>query len=78
MPLHLEGLALALYLEMNEKTQQCAKKIEARLKEAFMEGEFMSYVWLEKIRWSGEQIDVFANEIRRLVGLAGYTGEGLE
>lgn len=38
----------------------------------------MSYVWLDKIRWPYEQIQVFANEIRRLAGLADYTREGLE
>lgn len=39
--------------------------------------EFETYLRLEKIK-SGDQIAIFANEIRRLVDLAGYTGEGLE
>lgn len=79
MPLYQEGSVLALYLEMSEEVQQCINKIEVRLKEAFMEGEFMSYTWLEKIRWPGEQVDIYANETRRLAGgLVGYTREGLE
>lgn len=55
MPLFLEGLALAVCLEMGEEAQQNMEKIEARLKEAFTEGAFVSYAWLRKARWTGEQ-----------------------
>lgn len=78
MPLYLEGDALALYLEMSEGDQVDAGKIEGRLKEAFAQGRFEAYGKLKGLRWTGEQVDVYANEIRRLAGLAGWTGGGLE
>ena len=78
LPLYLEGDALALYLEMREEDQSNATSIVERLKEAFTDGEFAAYGKLGRVKWAGEQVDVFANEVRRLAGLAGYTGEGLE
>lgn len=78
LPLYLEGDALALYLEMSDADQADVGKIEARLKQAFTEGAFASYSRLGSLKWVGEQVDVYANEIRRLAGLAGFTGEGLE
>ena len=44
--------------------------IEVRLKEAFMQGLFNSKI-------SGESVDVYSNNIKRLAGLAGYMGRGL-
>ena len=76
--LYLEGDAMALDLEMSEEDQTKVEKIENRLKEAFAEGRFEAYGRLKGLRWKGEQVDVFANEIRRLAGLAGWKGEGLE
>ena len=64
-PLYLEGDALALYLEMREEDQTDVKKIENRLKEAFAQGRFEAYRRLMGLRWTGEQVNVFANEIRR-------------
>lgn len=78
LPLYLEGAALAIYLEMKESDQADAEKIEARLKEAFTDGPFVAHRKLVQMRWTGEQVDVYANEIRRLAGLAGFTGENLE
>ena len=78
IPLFLEGDALALYLEMSDEDQLKADKIKSRLKEAFAQGTFDAYGRLKRVKWLGEQVDVFANEIRRLAGLAGWTGEGLE
>lgn len=78
IPLYLEGDAMALYLEMSEVDQLNADKIEGRLKEAFAQGSFEAYGKLKGLRWAGEQVDVYANEIRRLAGLAGWKGEGLE
>lgn len=78
MPLYLEGAALAIYLEMEESEQASAAKIEARLKAAFTDGPFVAYGKLVNMRWTGEQVDVYANEIRRLAGLAGFTGDSLE
>lgn len=78
MPLYLEGNALAIYLEMEEEDQANAAKIEARLTEAFSDGPFVAYRKLVNMRWTGEQVDVYANEVRRLAGLAGFTGASLE
>lgn len=78
IPLYLEGNALAIYLEMKEKDQADADKIEATLKEAFTDGPFIAHSKLSRLRWTGEQVDVYANEIRRLAGLAGFTNDGLE
>ena len=30
------------------------------------------------MKWTGEPVDVYANEVRRLAGLAGFSGDGLE
>ena len=78
LPLYLEGDALSIYLEMEESEQEDATKIEARLKAAFTDGPFVAYGKLVRMKWGGEQVDVFANEIRRLAGLAGFVGDGLE
>ena len=77
VPLFLEGDALAIYLELGEKEQASADKIEARLKEAFTDGPFVAYGKIARMKWTGEPVDVYANEIRRLAGLAGFSGEEL-
>ena len=78
LPLYLEGDALGLCLEMREEDQSNATSIEERLKDAFTDGEFAAYGKLGRVKWTGEQVDAFANEVRRLADLAAYTGEGLE
>ena len=78
IPLYLEGDALALYLEMPDTDKKSLPKIEERLKRAFAQGRFEAFAKLACLKWTGEQVDVFANEARRLAGLAEYTGEGLE
>lgn len=78
VPLFLEGDALALYLQLSEEEQSKIAIIEKKLLEAFTDGPFVAYGKLVKKRWEGEQVDVFANEIRRLGGLAGFEGVGLD
>ena len=78
IPLYLEGDALALYLEMSDDDQGDSKKIVAMLKEAFTDGAFVAYAKLVRVKWTGQPVDVYANNIRRLAGLAGFKGEGLE
>lgn len=77
IPLYLDGDALALYLEMREEDRLSADAIEEKLKEAFTEGSFVAYGKLSRMVWTGESVDVFANNIRRLAGLAGFNGGGL-
>ncbi|KAK3884733.1 hypothetical protein Pcinc_011050 [Petrolisthes cinctipes] len=72
IPLYLEGDALALFLEMDESAQSDADKIEARLKEAYADGTFTAFGKLVQMKWMGEQVDVFATEIRRFARLAGF------
>ena len=78
IPLFLEGDALAIYLELSSSEQASADTIEARLKEAFTDGPFEAYGKLVRMKWAGEPVDVYANEIKRLAGLAGFFGEGLD
>ena len=78
LPLYLEGDALALYLQMSVDDQTDKDKIEGKLKEAFTEGPFIAYSRLTNLRWAGEPVDVFATEVRRLAGLSGLVGVGLE
>ena len=78
LPLYLEGEVLALYLEMDSTDQVDIEEIEKCLKVAFSDDMFTAYAKLVTFRWSGEKVDVYANEIRRLVGLAGFEEDGLE
>lgn len=78
IPLFLEGDALALYLEMKKSNQLYTKKIKCKLQEAFAQGMFDTYGRLKRVLWLGEQVDVFASEIRRLAGLSGWGREGFK
>ena len=78
LPLYLDGNALAIYLELTDDEQGSIDLIEKKLKEAFTDGPFVAYSKLIKMKWTGEPVDVFANEIRRLAGLAEFEGEALE
>ena len=78
LPLYLEGHALAIYLEMGETDRKDLAKIKSRLKEAFCDGPFVAHAKLSSMKWGGEEVDVFANEIRRLAGLARFEGPYLE
>lgn len=77
----MEGTSLAIYLEMKESEQADAGKIETRLKEVFTDGTFNAYGTSGKLvnmRCTDEQVDIDANEIRRLDGLARFTGDNVE
>ena len=76
LPLYLEGDALALNMEMEEDDQKQIEQIEAQLKEAFTDDAFAAYRIM--IKWAGERVDVYANKIRQLVGLAGFKRDGME
>ena len=70
LPLYLEGDALALYMKMEKDDLE---QIEAWLKEAFTDDVFAVYRKVTMIRWAGKRVDVYANEIRQLVGLERLT-----
>ena len=78
LPLYLEDHALAIYLEMDETDRKDPAKIKNHLKEAFCDGPFVAYAKLSSMKWGGEEVDVYANEIRRLAGLARFEGPPLE
>ena len=78
IPLFLHGDALALYLEMSNEDQVRAEQMEMRLVTAFAEGSFEAYEKLKRFKWTGESIDVYANTIKRLAGLAEYIRIGLD
>ena len=78
LPLYLEGDALVLYMEMEETSQRDIDQIESRLKEVFTDNAFAAYRKLTMVRWAGERVDVFANKIRQLIGLAGFEGAEME
>ena len=54
------------------------KRIKDRLKEVFTEGVFVSCNKLSRIRWAGQTVDVYVNEIRRLAGLSDFAREGVK
>ncbi|XP_068224554.1 uncharacterized protein [Palaemon carinicauda] len=78
IPLYLEGDALALSMEMGDEDQECAAKIQEKLKVAFSDDPFSAFGKLVQLKWTGEPVDVYANEIRRLAGLAKFDKVGLE
>ena len=78
IPLFLHGDALAHYLEMSNEDQVWAEQIEMRLVTTLTEGPFEAYEKLKQFKWTGESLDVYANTIKRLAGLAGYVGIGLD
>lgn len=78
IPLYLEGSALALFLELSPAEQEDAIIIQSKLQEAFSDDPFTAFRKLSVLKWTGESVDVFATELRRLAGLAKMTGEGLE
>lgn len=56
-------------LEMSGKKQQNTDMIEIRLKQAFTEYAFAAYMLLARERWTDDFIYIYANGIRRLIGL---------
>ena len=79
LPLFLEDGALAVYLEMPENERSKVEEIRKRLREAFSDSMFVAYNKLKLTRWTGEPIDVYANEIRKLARLSGFEEQkGLE
>ena len=78
LPLFLEGDALALYLQLSEEQQSDVTVIERKLTEAFTDSAFKAFSKLTRKQWEGEPVDVYVNELKRLGGLAGFTGVGLD
>ena len=71
-------MILLSILKIKEVDQKVISLIVAQLKEAFTDGAFTVYRKLTINRWAGERVDVYAKNIRQLVGLAGFERAGLE
>src|SRR5678816_1670847 len=66
LPMLLEKEALAVYLELSEEEKLSAEEIKKKLRKVFGEDPFVAFSQLCAKRWSGENIDVYMNEIKRL------------
>ena len=78
IPLYLEGGALAVYMEVEASDQSDASKIKDKLIELFSDSVFVAYTKLTCTKWKGEAVDIYVNELRRLVGLAVLEGTSCE
>ena len=78
VPLYLEGGALALYLEMDAAKRADYNLLSQELMRAYSDSEFVAYSNLRTMKWTGEPVDVFANDIRKLARGCGLKGDGLE
>ena len=78
IPLYLEDGGLSVYMEMSSNDQASAAKIKERLLEAFSDSMFVAYTKLMATKWTGEAVDVYINELRRLAGLAGFKDDALD
>ena len=78
VPLYLEGGALSLYLELEESKKKDYSQLAAELLRAYSDSQFVSFSKLKAVKWTGETVEVYANNIRKLARGAGLKGEGLE
>ena len=65
-------------LELLQESVSCCLLRPLLTTEPFKDGAFTAYRKLTMVRWPGERVDVYANKIRQLAGLAGFEGAGLE
>ena len=78
IPLYLEGGALALYLELSDSQKGDYSQLSQALLRAYSDSQFVAYAKVTGAKWSGEPVDVFANEIRKHAKGAGLSGPGLD
>ena len=74
IPLHLDGGALAVYMEMTEEEKADGDKLKDKLLEVFGDGAFKSYGKLVTHKYDGSSVDVYMNQLKtfaRIVGLKG-------
>ena len=76
IPLYLEGAAFSVYNELNDEDKKDVLKIENCLINAFAQNAFSAFDSLRSRSWkTGEPVDVFLADLRRLAGLAGIKDE---
>lgn len=78
VPMYLEGGALAVYLEMAEDDRKDFGKLRKGLLKAFSDSPFTAFSKLKTLRWTGEPVDLYVTELRKLARESGFEGEALE
>ena len=78
IPMYLEGGALAVYLEMPMDTRGNLEALKRGLLQAFSDSSFIAFSKLKALRWSGEPIDIYVTELRKLARESGFAGDALE
>ncbi|KAF2346908.1 Reverse transcriptase RNA-dependent DNA polymerase [Trinorchestia longiramus] len=65
-------------MELSDGDKVSADKIKEKLQIAFGDDPFIAYDKLLNMKWAGEPVDVFANELKRLARLAMHGEAGLD
>ena len=78
VPMFLEGGALALYLELDESKKNDYSALSRELIRAYSDSQSVSFCKLKAAQWTGEPVEVFANNLRRMARGCGLEKEGLE
>lgn len=74
VPLFLSGSAFAVYKQLPESDRTVYKKLKERLIQAFGSNKFEAYEFLQRrVLESGETVDVFVADLKRLVSLMGQS-----
>ena len=76
IPLYLEGGALALYLELDSTTRDDFSLLSKELLKAYSDSEFVAYSKLKSMKWTGEPVEVFVNNLWKLARGAGLRMRG--
>lgn len=77
LPLFLTGPALAVYQQLDDSEKDNSSTIKRTLTGAFGLNPFQAYEQLTRKKWSGEAVDAYLSEIRRLASLANVESETL-
>lgn len=75
IPLHLEGGALAVYMEMAEDVKSDGEKLKNKLLDVFGDGAFRSFGKLVTLRYQGDSVEVYAHQLKTFARLVGLTGD---
>ena len=67
-----------MYLEMDAAKRADYNLLSQELMRAYNDNEFVAYSKLRTVKWTGEPVDVFANNIWKLARGSGLKGDGLE
>ena len=71
IPLYLEGGALSIFFQLSLADRKNLNKIEDKLLTSFADSPVVAFRKIMFTKWAGEDVDVYAIELRRLATLAG-------